>query len=382
MSSTLLTHAHRVDADGEVPDGWLLVEDGRIAATGTGGTPDGHVRIGEVLDLGGALVVPGFVDLHGHGGGGASYDDGPEAARAALAAHRAHGTTRAVLSLVARPVEELARTLRMVAALAGEDPLVLGSHLEGPWLSPERHGAHEVRHLRAPLAEDVDALLDAAAGTLRQVTLAPELPGAAAAVDRLVRAGVRVAVGHTETDAAGAAAAFDAGATLLTHAFNAMPGIHHRAPGPVVAALRDPRVTLEVVLDGHHVDPALVAVLAAAAPGRLALVSDAMAGAGAPDGGYRLGGLDVLVRGGVATLVGGTTIAGSTLTLDTALRLAVTEVGLDLATAVTALTATPARVLGLDDRLGRLRPGLAADLVVLGPALAVEGVWADGRRLR
>ncbi|WP_129339748.1 N-acetylglucosamine-6-phosphate deacetylase [Cellulomonas endophytica] len=375
----MFVRAHRVDADGEVPDAWVLVRDGRIAAAGTGGPPAPDDV--EVVDVAGRLLVPGFVDLHGHGGGGASFDDGVGAARTALAVHRAHGTTRSVLSLVARPVADLARSLAAVADLADEDPLVLGSHLEGPWLAPGRHGAHDPAHLLPPRPADVDALLAAARGTLRQVTLAPELPGADAAVRRLVGAGVVVAVGHTETDAAGAAAAFGAGATLLTHAFNAMAGIHHRAPGPVVAALRDPRVTLEVVLDGHHVDPSLVGVLAAAAPGRLALVSDAMAGAGAPDGDYRLGALDVTVHDGLATVAGTSTIAGSTLTLDTALRVAVQVVGLDLVAAVAALTATPAAALGLGHRLGRLRPRMAGDLVVLGDGLRVEGVWADGLRL-
>jgi N-acetylglucosamine-6-phosphate deacetylase len=227
----------------------------------------------------------------------------------------------------------------------------------------------------------LDGLLEAAAGTLRQITIAPELPGALESIDTLVAAGVVVAVGHTEADADTARAAFDRGATLLTHAFNAMPGIHHRQPGPVVAALRDERVTLELILDGHHVHPDVARIALREAPGRVALVTDAMAAAGAADGDYALGELNVSVRDGLAVLSGTSTLAGSTLTQDAALRNAIHLVGMDPAAAVAALTAVPARVLGLGDRFGRLAPGYAADLVVLDPDWRVRGVWADGRPL-
>ena len=174
--------------------------------------------------------------------------------------------------------------------------------------------------------------------------------------------------------------AFDAGARVLTHAFNAMPGLHHRNPGPLGAALSDHLVTLELVLDGHHVHPAMAGLLFAAAPGRIALVTDAMAAAGVGDGDYRLGGLDVVVRDGRATLGPDGPLAGSTLTQDAALRFAI---GMDLSPleAITALTATPARALGLHDRLGRIAPGFAADVVVLDRDWTVRHVWADGRRI-
>jgi N-acetylglucosamine-6-phosphate deacetylase len=255
---------------------------------------------------------------------------------------------------------------------------VLGSHLEGPFLAESRRGAHAAAMLRAPDDATIDRLLAAAAGTLRQVTIAPELAGGLDAVRRFAAAGVVVAIGHTEADAAIARAAFDAGATLLTHAFNAMPGIHHRAGGPVAAAFDDERVSLELVLDGLHVEQSVAAIAFAAAPGRVALVSDAMAAAGAPDGTYRLGTLDVDVHAGFATLAGTETIAGSTLTLDRALILAIDALGLSRSEAVAALTATPARILGLGDRFGRLAPGFAADVVVLGADDAVEQVWANG----
>ena len=374
MGTTLLANARRIDADGTV-EGWVLLDGDTVAATGTGRPPAAE----QVVDVAGRWLAPGFVDLHVHGGGGRAVDDGPASTRAALAAHRSHGTTRSVVSLVSAPLEVLEEQLAGVAALAAQDPRVLGAHLEGPFLAPSRRGAHDAGALRDPSPAAVRRLLDASAGALRQVTLAPELPGALDAVGVLAAAGVTVAVGHTAAEMALAGRAFDAGARLLTHAFNAMPGIHHRDPGPVVAALADERVVLEVVLDGHHVHPAVAGLLFAAAPGRVALVSDAMAAAGHGDGRYRLGGLDVGVRDGVAVVEGTATIAGSTLTLDAALRTAVTVVGLDPVAAVTALTATPARALGLDGRLGRLAPGFAADAVVLDEDWAVQAVWADGR---
>jgi N-acetylglucosamine-6-phosphate deacetylase len=371
--TTLLHSATAVDARGETADAWILLDGDTIAATGTGA---GRPVADETLDLSGRWIAPGFIDLHTHGGGGEDYATGDIVA--GLAAHRRHGTTRTVVSLVAEPVELLEQQLARIADLTADDPRVLGSHLEGPFLAEARRGAHAAEMLRHPDDATVDRLIAAARGTLRQVTIAPELPGGLEAVRRFAEAGVVVAIGHTEADAATARAAFDAGATLLTHAFNAMPGIHHRAGGPVAAALDDKRVSLELVLDGLHVEQSVAAIAFAAAPGRIALISDAMAAAGAADGSYRLGTLDVTVASGIAMVAGTETIAGSTLTLDTALILAIDALGLSRAEAVAALTATPARILGLDDRFGLLAPGYAADIVVLDADDAVEQVWANG----
>jgi N-acetylglucosamine-6-phosphate deacetylase len=375
--TVLLRSGARLDERGEVRDSWLLLDGDTIAAAGSGtGAPDAD----ETVDLGGATVVPGFVDLHGHGGGGHAYDDGGTELAAALASHRAHGTTRAVISLVANPLAELRERLAEIAELTASDPLVLGSHLEGPYLAAARRGAHNADYLRIPDQADLESLIAAGAGTLRQLTLAPELPGALDAIPQLVAAGVCVAVGHTEATAEQTHAAFDAGARMLTHAFNAMPGIHHRAPGPVVAALEDERVTLELILDGEHVHADVARLLIEQAPGRVALVTDAMAAAGADDGDYRLGSLNVSVRNGLAHLSGTSTIAGSTLTQDSALRRAL-EIGIPAPAAVAALTAVPARAIGLGDRLGLLEPGYAADVVVLDESHHVTGVWAAGSRL-
>lgn len=371
--TTLLHSATAVDARGETLDAWILLDGDTIASAGSGA--DRPVA-DEILDLSGRWIAPGFIDLHVHGGGGEDYATGDIAA--ALAAHRSHGTTRAVVSLVSNPIDVLLEQLARIAAVAGSDPRVLGSHLEGPFLAPDRRGAHAAETLVTPDLATVDQLLAAAAGTLRQVTIAPELPGALDAIRRFADAGVVVAIGHTAADAAIARAAFDAGATLLTHAFNAMPGIHHRSPGPIIAAFDDERVSLELVLDGRHVDPRVAAVAFASAPGRVALITDAMAAAAAHDGTYRLGTLEVAVRDGVATVAGTDTIAGSTLTQDAALRLAIDEVRLPRSEAVAALTATPARILGIGDRYGRLAPGYAADVVVLNADNRVEQLWARG----
>jgi N-acetylglucosamine-6-phosphate deacetylase len=375
--TVLLRSGARLDERGEVPDSWVLIDDDTITAVGAGSAPDAD----EAVDLGGTTVVPGFIDLHGHGGGGHAYDDGGTELAAALDAHRSHGTTRAVISTVANPLAELRERLAEIAALTASDPLVLGSHLEGPYLAPGRRGAHNADYLRVPDQADLESLIAAADGSLRQITLAPELPGALEAIPQLVDAGIVVAVGHTEATAEQTRAAFDAGARLLTHAFNAMPGIHHRAPGPVVAALEDERVTLELVLDGQHVHGDVARLLVEQAPGRVALITDAMAAAGAEDGDYRLGSLNVSVRNGLAHLSGTSTIAGSTLTQDAALRLAI-EIGIPAAAAVAALTAVPARAIGLGDRLGLLEPGYAADLVALDADHRVTAVWAAGSRLR
>lgn len=378
--TTLLRNALLTDERGETPDGWVLFEGDSIAAVGT--EADGVPDADDVIDLAGARLVPGFVDIHGHGGGGHTYDDGGDELLAALAAHRARGTTRSVISLVANPLAALRESLGEIADLASADPLVLGTHLEGPFLAPGKRGAHHIDYLREPDAISVDELIGAARGTLRQITIAPELPGADEAIDRFVAAGVKVAIGHTEADFETAARAFDRGATLLTHAFNAMNGIHHRAPGPVVAALSDPRVTLEIVLDGHHIDERIVALTLDEAPGRVAFITDSMAAAGSADGDYRLGALNVSVRDGRALLSGTDTIAGSTLTLDSALRRAVDVVGLSWPDAVGAVTSVPARAIGYDDRLGLLETGFAADAVALDEDGHVTAVWAAGTRLR
>jgi N-acetylglucosamine-6-phosphate deacetylase len=373
--TTLIRAARAVDARATIDDVWVLIAGTTIQALGSGpDAPAAH----RVIYLGETTLVPGFIDLHGHGGAQGAYDNGPDEVAAALAMHRQHGTTRAVLSLVANPLPMLARSLDTIRDAMSIDPLILGAHLEGPFLSPHNHGAHQPAHLLEPSRENVNELVKSGRGVLTQITIAPELDGARDAIRHIVDAGVIAAVGHTVASQKVTRMAFDAGATVLTHAFNAMPGIHHREPGPIMAAADDDRVTLELILDGVHVAPIVARTLFQAAPGRVALITDAMAAAGSPDGAYRLGSLNVTVAGGIARVDGSDTIAGSTLTQDAALRMAVGQVGLSLTDAVTALTATPAMALGLADRLGYLAPGFAADLVGLTTDLTVSHVWADG----
>ncbi|MCP2635071.1 N-acetylglucosamine-6-phosphate deacetylase [Microbacterium sp. HD4P20] len=374
--STLVHSVRLFGATGSDPDDancWVLFDGGRVAAVGSGGP---RPTADEIVDGENGCLVPGFIDIHGHGGGGVSFDEGPEAIRVGRAVHRAHGTTRAVISLVTASIDDLAAQIAMIADLCETDATILGSHLEGPFLDPGHKGAHSEALLQTPDAASVDRLLEAGRGTIRQVTLAPELPGADDAIRRFTAAGVAVAVGHTAADTAETRRAFEAGATLLTHAFNAMHGIHHRAPGPVVAALRDERVTIEVIADGVHVDLDLIATLFAAAPGRVALVTDAMAAAGAQDGNYELGGLAVRVTGGVARLEDGGAIAASTLTQDAAVR-RVVGAGVPPSIAFAAASSVPARAIGRPD-LGRLDIGAAADAVLLTPQLHVRAVWVDG----
>ncbi|MES2867878.1 MULTISPECIES: N-acetylglucosamine-6-phosphate deacetylase [Microbacterium] len=374
--TTTLIHSVRLITDGtETPDAWVRFEDGRVAATGIGADwTDADTVIDAIAVAGaGAILTPGFIDIHGHGGAGASFDDGVDAIRTARELHRSHGTTRAVISLVTAPLDDLARRVGEIAELVTTDADILGSHLEGPFLDPGHHGAHEPSLLREPAAADVQRLLEAGRGTVRQVTIAPELPGGLEAIRIIVAAGSAAAVGHTDADAATAVAAFEAGATILTHAFNAMPGIHHRAPGPVLAAAADHRVVLEAIADNVHLDPHVLKLLFDAAPGSVALVTDAMAAAGSADGGYDLGAVKVTVADGIARADDTGSIAGSTLTQDVALRRAV-EAGVSLAEAVRALTQTPAAAIGLDAQLGQLTPGRIGDAVLLNARLQVKHV--------
>jgi N-acetylglucosamine-6-phosphate deacetylase len=372
----LLTAARLVTPARILAPGWLHVEGDRIVDLGVG-EPPRRLHLDGDVDLGTATVVPGFVDTHVHGGGGAAFDGGdPEAAATAVRAHLAQGTTTMVASLVTDRSDALVASVRRLADLV-DDGLLAGIHLEGPWLSPRHAGAHDPDLLTAPTPAAVDAMLDAARGHLRMVTLAPELDGGLDAIRRLTHADVVAAIGHTDATYDVACAALDAGARVGTHLFNAMRALHHREPGPVAALLEHPGAFVELVADGVHVHPAALRLAARAKPAHTVLVTDAMAAAAAADGDYRLGRLTVTVRDGIARLADSGAIAGSTLTMARAVRYAVQVAGLPLEDVVRAATSAPAALHRLEG-VGSLAPGLRADLVVLDDDLDVQRVLHRG----
>jgi N-acetylglucosamine-6-phosphate deacetylase len=367
--------AGTVVLDGQIGrPGWLQTSAGRIVACGAGTPP----RTAD-SDFPDCIVVPGFIDMHVHGGGGASYLDADQIAETAQF-HRGHGTTTTLASLVTAAPAELLAGVRALAE-ATRDGIIAGIHLEGPWLSAARCGAHDPTQLRDPEPAEIDDVLAAGGGTIRMVTLAPERTGSSEAIQRFLDAGVVVAVGHTDATYEQTQHALDLGATIGTHLFNAMPPLHHREPGPALALLEDPGVVVELIADGVHVHPAVVAaVIQAAGPVRVAAITDAIAAAGCADGAFQLGTVPIDVVSGVARVRGTSTIAGSTATMDRLFRNIIglgSEFDASLAAAVQMTSSTPARALGLE-RVGSLRAGHDANLVVLDRDLQVTAVMVRG----
>lgn len=371
--------ARVVTSAGVLDPGWVEIVDSTIVAVGGGSVPAGS---GPVVDLGGGWLLPGFIDLHVHGGGGHDFTGSAADLAAGVAFHATHGTTRTLVSLVTAPVDALCEQLRRIAAAVSSGwgaGRVVGAHLEGPFLASARCGAQHPGYLLDPDPAVLRSLLDAGQGCVRMVTVAPELPGGLALIDELVAAGVVAAVGHTDADYPTTLAAFNRGASLVTHAFNGMRPIHHRDPGPVPAAL-DAGVPCELINDGVHVHPAAVRLLLRREE-KVVLITDAIDATGVGDGRYRLGGQDVLVADGQARLAVDGSLAGSTLTMDVAVRRAVAEVGMPITAASVAASGTPARLLGLGDRCGAIATGLDADLVLLDESLERQRVMTAGRWL-
>jgi N-acetylglucosamine-6-phosphate deacetylase len=383
MTENLLLRAGRVlTPERMLEPGWVTVTAGRVTEIGHGEPPDA----GPLVDLRAHTLVPGFVDAHVHGGAGAQVNTGSaeethRAVRRLARFHARHGTSALLATTVSDEPARLRASLAGIAAARGPAAgaaEVIGAHLEGPWIAPDRAGAHARRWLATPDRDAFEDLATVAGGALRLVTLAPELAGARALTRHAAAAGVGIAFGHTDADYDTTRAAIDDGARRATHLFNAMPGPHHRDPGPVAAALERPEVTVELIADGRHVHPAVLGLAARAAGARAALATDATSAAGLPDGRHDLAGQAVDVADGRVSLAAEPgTLAGSTLTMDRAVATMVSRVGMSLPEAVAAATLAPAEALGLP-RKGRLRPGADADVLVLDTDLAVRAVLLRG----
>jgi N-acetylglucosamine-6-phosphate deacetylase len=374
----------------EIRDAVVVVEDGRITAVGHRDElqlPSGATEYAAP----GMTLVPGFVDLHIHGAGGHDVMEAtPEAMAAVATAAARAGTTSLVATTVTAPLDATCRSLEgMADFIAGVDNQppnpqpraeFLGIHLEGPFISRARRGVHPLESIAAPSIETLDRLLEAARGTTRILTLAPERPGALEVIEHAVAKNLLVALGHTDATYEEARAAIAAGARHAVHVFNAMRPFSHRETGVLGAVLTDPSVTVEVIADGVHVDDAaLRLLLAVKGAARVLLVSDGTAATGMPDGSYHLGTLDVVVKDGVCRNREGR-LAGSTLTLDRALRRMV-ALGVPLLEAVQMATLHPARRLGIAGRKGVIAAGADADLVLLTDSLQVAGVMVRGAGL-
>jgi len=379
-----------VTPDAVLSPGWVAVEGGRVSGIGEAATAAdaGRARTGHepvfrpVIDLGRRIVAPGYFDVHVHGGDGAQVNgDRAEDVSAALERiarfHARHGTT----SLLATTVSDSPRNLLTTVAAAGElvgrtiagGATVRGIHLEGPWIARAKLGAHDPSSLRPPDVGELRTLAESAAGSVRMVTLAPELPGSHELIAAARELGIAVAIGHTDADFETTRVAIDAGARHATHLFNAMAPPHHRRPGAVTALLLDDRVTVEVIADLEHVHPAVLQLAARCAPKRLVAVSDAIPAAGLEPGSYQIGRMDVSVEAGRVTLASDpSTLAGSVLSMAEAVRNLVFVVGLTLEEAVRAASSVAARSAGCEaSGLGSLRVAAPADLVVLEPDLTV-----------
>ena len=363
-------------AGGRFVRGGFSVENGRFA----------HVLEdvpGPAEDLDGALVIPGLVDIHVHGCAGADFSDGDYAGLVRMARYLARrGVTSFAPASMTLPYDALDKAFHAAARLRREGladgARLMGIQMEGPFLSREKRGSQNPAYLRLPDWDRFLRLYDAAEGLLRIVDVAPELPGAVEFTRRASEK-CRVSVAHTAAGYDQAAAVFDAGATHLTHLFNAMSGIHHRHPGPIGAASERENVTAELICDGIHVHPSAVRMAFRLFPGRICLISDALRCCGMADGSYSLGGQEILLSGGVARLTGGA-IAGSAADLYQCMRRAV-SFGIPREQAVWAATALPARVIGRESETGAIADGRAADFVICGGELEPEAVYLDGKRL-
>jgi N-acetylglucosamine-6-phosphate deacetylase len=359
------------------------VEDGRIAALDSRAAlpmPPGARE----LDFPGMILAPGFIDIHVHGGAGHDVMEADDGALAAIERHMVgHGVTCYLATTVTAPQDKILQALEHLSRSAknrddGERACMLGIHLEGPFISHAKRGVHPPENLVPPTPQALENFWQASAGTLRMLTIAPELPGAIETIQRARELGVISSLGHSDANSREANAAVAAGATHATHTFNAMRALDHREPGILGAVLADDRVSADIIADGIHLHPNVVKLfLRAKGHERSILITDAISAAGMPDGRYRLGGFEVEVKDGRCDLNG--KLAGSVLTLDRAVRNVMSFAGWTLQEAVRSVTLNPARLLGITAQRGLLAPGRIADLVVLTPQGDVVKTMVAGR---
>ena len=370
-NTTLYSPCERLD------NATVLVDGGRIIAVGYAAAvacPPGA----QVLDADGLLLTPGFIDMQFNGGFGDDFTADPTTIWQVAAGLPRWGVTAFLPTVITSPLERIAQAQQVVlsepAGFRGATPL--GLHVEGPFLNPQKKGAHNPAYLQLPALEAVAGWSPQTG--VRLVTLAPELPGALPVIEALATRGVLVSAGHSTATFEEATMAFDAGARYGTHLFNAMPTMHHREPGLPGALLTDPRPVVGFIADGVHTHPSVISLVwQALGPERLNLVTDAMAALGMGPGKHLLGDFEVTVDATSARLADGT-LAGSILSLDQALRNLIRLTGCTLADALATVTTTPARSLGLDHERGRIAPGYVADLVLLSPELEVRGTVVRG----
>ena len=364
------------------PEGYLHgafeVRDGRFGAVCPGGGGDG-----QAVSLDGAKVIPGLVDIHTHGNSGADFSDGDIAGLKRMARYLArHGVTSFAPTSVTLPYDTLSKAFAAARALHDARPAntarVMGIHMEGPFFSESKKGAQNAAYLREPDMEMFARLRKDCGGLIRIVDIAPELEGAVLFIRKAAEL-CTVSVAHTNADYAQARAAFEAGASHITHLFNAMPPVHHRSPGVIGAGSERNDITAELICDGIHVHPSAVRMAFKLFPERICLVSDALRCCGMPDGTYDLGGQTVFLEGGVARLADGS-IAGSATPLSECLRNAV-RFGIPENEAIRAATLRPARVIGADAEIGSIEPGKRADFVVCAENLEPLRVFIGGEEV-
>jgi N-acetylglucosamine-6-phosphate deacetylase len=355
----------------------VSMQDGRLVDVATTADPPPNAR--RVA----GVIVPGFIDIHVHGGASADFMDGSEEGDAAiLAFHARHGTTALAATTLSGSQENLRAAVEAVARTAAATPPgaeICGIHLEGPYINPRKAGAQARSAIRPPSIHELEELRAAAPNLRWIVTLAPEIEGARVMMEHF-RSQVLFSIGHTAASFGDTVLALESGANHFTHLFNAMPPLHHREPGVIGAALISTEATVELIADGIHVHPAILRFVSQALPRRVALITDAVRACGMPDGKYRLYDLEITVAEGAARLADGT-LAGSVLTMSQAVKNMVGLAGLPLEMVLPLATEVPARILGVEGRKGKLAVGYDADVVVLSDRLEAEQVFVRGAEL-